>query len=66
MRERFERFAFERRQNQNGNLITGFRLMGFEVARERGGDSGRQHLCQVHDAPCELRNIERKGKRGQG
>ena len=30
----FERIAFERRQNQDGHLIAGFRLVGFEVLGE--------------------------------
>ena len=61
MRERFERFAFERWQNQDGNLIVGFLLVGFEVVGERGGDIGRKYMRKIHDAACEWRHVKRPG-----
>jgi hypothetical protein len=34
MRKRFEWLTFERRQDQDGDLIAGFGLVGFKVASE--------------------------------
>ena len=43
-------------------MIAGFRLVGFEIAGERSGDIGRQHLREIHDTACEWRHVEREDR----
>ena len=62
----FERFAFERGENQDGNLIAGFCFVRRQLSRKRLHRRGRQSMGEIADTSTENRHVERMGEKSNG
>ncbi len=61
-----EGFAFERGENQDGDLIAGFGFVGRQLSGKRLHRRGRQDMGEIADTSAECRHVERRGGCGCG